>query len=41
MALKRRIQHTEEHKKRIRKFYQAIGPNGKPPTQADCVTFAA
>jgi hypothetical protein len=41
MAPKRRIQHTKEHKKRVHKFYQAIRPNSKPPTQVNCVTFAA
>jgi len=40
MATKRPIQHTEDNRRRIRRFYQAIGPNGKPPTQSDCVLFA-
>ena len=41
MAPKRRNQHTEEHKRRVRKYYQSLGPDGKPPSQSQCIVFAA
>jgi hypothetical protein len=40
MAPKRRAQHTEEQKKRVRKFSFTLLPHGKPPSQAEVITFA-
>ena len=40
MAPKRRAQHTEEQKKRVRTFSFTLLPHGKQPSQAEVITFA-
>ena len=37
---KRRIQHTDEQKKRLRQYYNNPAPGGKKPSQGDAVLWA-